>query len=168
MAHAFDAGADFAEDKAADTPCRHLGAGGLCTIHASRAERGYGGCIAYHCHGAGQYVTRVMFGGADWQTDPARLAPMTAAFRELLPVQRWRAMLETATALDLSGDLAAELDALRAALLPPPGEVWTAEALAALRRGPLEARIGAFLRALRGTVPAPRTASEAVSPETLR
>ena len=155
MAHAFDAGTDFAENKGVDAPCRHLGAGALCTIHAERAYRGYGGCISYRCHGAGQYVTRVMFGGADRQTDPARLAPMTAAFRDLLPVQRWRAVLDAATALDLPDRTRAELDILRTALVPPDGTDWTPEALAALRRGPLETRIAAFLTALRTILPGP-------------
>lgn len=158
VAHAFDAGGDFAEDKAVDEPCRHLGAGGGCSIHADRAARGYGGCIAYRCHGAGEYVTQVMFGGADWQADPSRLAPMTAAFRDLLPVQRRRALLEAAAALDLPPESRAELDRLRAALCPPRGGDWTPEALTVLRRGPLEAQIAAFLKGLRAVLPTPGAA----------
>jgi hypothetical protein len=96
-----------------------------------------------------------MFGGMDRQADPPRLASMTAAFRDLLPVQRQRALLEAAGALDLPPRTRAELDRLRAALCPPEGETWTPEALTALRRGPLEAEIAAFLRALRAVLPAP-------------
>ena len=53
----FSRSADFAFDKPAGTPCRHLAADARCGIHASLRESGMRGCVAYDCFGAGQSVT---------------------------------------------------------------------------------------------------------------
>jgi hypothetical protein len=53
----FQRSADFAFDKAAGEPCRHLDDGHRCRIHASLLEDGMRGCVAYDCFGAGQTVT---------------------------------------------------------------------------------------------------------------
>ena len=52
----FSRSADFAFDKPAGTPCRHL-ADARCGIHDRRRESGMRGCVAYDCFGAGQSVT---------------------------------------------------------------------------------------------------------------
>ena len=53
----FQRSADFAFDKAAGEPCRHLDGGHRCRIHASLLDDGMRGCVAYDCFGAGQTVT---------------------------------------------------------------------------------------------------------------
>lgn len=54
--------ADFAIDKPAGEPCPNLRSDFRCAIHASLRERGFPGCVAYDCFGAGQRVT-ARFGG---------------------------------------------------------------------------------------------------------
>lgn len=60
VATAFDAGEDFAIDKPAGARCPHLTNDHRCAIHAERAARGFRGCTAYDCHGAGPHVTRTL------------------------------------------------------------------------------------------------------------
>jgi hypothetical protein len=53
----FSRSADFAFDKPAGTPCRHLTADARCRIHDRLGASGMRGCVAYDCFGAGQSVT---------------------------------------------------------------------------------------------------------------
>ena len=62
---AFAASADFADDKPAGRPCVHLGADDRCRIHEQLRPRGFPGCVAYDCFGAGQHVVQVTFGGGE-------------------------------------------------------------------------------------------------------
>ncbi|HVV33780.1 MAG TPA: hypothetical protein VHC73_11190 [Vitreimonas sp.] len=102
VALAFDRSELFAFDKAAGEPCPHL-CGGQCAIHAVREARGFSGCAAYDCLGAGQYVVQNLFGGAAWQDEPALLQPMLRAFAVVRRAHELLALLETATRLPLSG-----------------------------------------------------------------
>lgn len=54
----FARSADFAFDKAAREPCRHLSVTHRCDIHDRLLEKGMRGCVAYDCFGAGQSVTQ--------------------------------------------------------------------------------------------------------------
>ena len=81
---AFAASADFAVDKPAGTPCRHLQADSRCGIHDRLRDRGFPGCTVFDCLGAGQRVTQLTTGGADWRSDPQTAATMFAVF----PVMR--------------------------------------------------------------------------------
>jgi hypothetical protein len=54
----FARSADFAFDKAAGEPCRHLAGDHRCRIHDRLREEGMRGCVAYDCFGAGQAVTQ--------------------------------------------------------------------------------------------------------------
>lgn len=56
VAHPFDRSEDFAFDKGAGEPCRHLLPNFRCGIHARRLELGCRGCVVYGCYGAGQSV----------------------------------------------------------------------------------------------------------------
>jgi uncharacterized protein YjbI with pentapeptide repeats len=67
VAPAFSASADFAIDKDAGRPCPNLQADYRCAIHARLRQRGFPGCAAYDCFGAGQKVSRMTFGGQDWR-----------------------------------------------------------------------------------------------------
>jgi uncharacterized protein YjbI with pentapeptide repeats len=67
----FTASSDFAFDKDAGTPCRHLlpEHGFRCGIHAGLRDAGLSGCSVFDCFGAGQKVTRRTFadlGRHDW------------------------------------------------------------------------------------------------------
>ncbi len=79
IALAFDAGPAFAHNKPAHVACAHLSRADRCRIHPALHAQGYGGCAAYSCHGAGQYVTQTLFGGRSWR-DLDEPAAMFAAF----------------------------------------------------------------------------------------
>ncbi|MGM9336257.1 pentapeptide repeat-containing protein [Streptomyces murinus] len=66
----FAASADFALDKPAGRPCPNLAADHRCGIHARLRDKGFTGCTVYDCFGAGQKVSRHIFGGQDWRTAP--------------------------------------------------------------------------------------------------
>lgn len=75
----FAASADFAIDKAAGEPCPHLRTDFRCRIHSHLRERGFPGCAAYDCYGAGQKITQSTFAGRDWRRNPQIAQRMFAA-----------------------------------------------------------------------------------------
>jgi uncharacterized protein YjbI with pentapeptide repeats len=79
VASAFSVSADFAIDKPAGTPCPNLRTDFRCDIHAQLRQRGFAGCTAYDCFGAGQTVSQVTFGGQDWRRRPHIAAQMFEA-----------------------------------------------------------------------------------------
>jgi uncharacterized protein YjbI with pentapeptide repeats len=76
----FAASADFAIDKAAEEPCPNLRPDFRCGIHATLRQRGFPGCAAYDCFGAGQHVAQVTFAGQDWRRAPETARRMFATF----------------------------------------------------------------------------------------
>jgi uncharacterized protein YjbI with pentapeptide repeats len=80
VAPAFSASADFAIDKDAGQPCPHLQSDFRCSIHDRLRQRGFPGCAAYDCFGAGQRVAQVTFGGQDWRRTPGIAAQMFEVF----------------------------------------------------------------------------------------
>jgi hypothetical protein len=123
VALAFDHSAHFAFDKRAGEPCSNLDAACRCRIHARLAKSGFSGCVAYECHGAGQYVVQHLFNGRSWREAPHLLAPMMAAFAEMKAIQEARLLIAAAAKLALP---LGELDRLGtyADLLHPEGG-WT-------------------------------------------
>lgn len=77
---AFARSVDFAIDKPAGQPCPNLRDDFRCGIHSRLRADGFRGCTVYDCFGAGQQVTQVTFGGADWRAHPEIAGPMFAAF----------------------------------------------------------------------------------------
>ncbi|MGW5351301.1 pentapeptide repeat-containing protein [Streptomyces sp. NPDC004031] len=67
VALAFTRSADFPRDKAPGEACEHLDGSHRCGIHDRLRDRGYAGCTAYDCFGAGQKISRHTFGGRDWR-----------------------------------------------------------------------------------------------------
>lgn len=119
MAPPFEVSEDFALTKAAEEPCPKLDGAGRCTIHASRAEEGFRGCIAADCFGAGQRVTQELFQGRSWLDDPSLKAPMAAAYSLMRRIHELLILLEQAEKLPLTdqkrvqaGDLIVELNQL--------------------------------------------------------
>jgi hypothetical protein len=157
VALAFDHSTLFGFDKAAGEPCANLSACGRCTIHADLPARGFGGCVAYDCLGAGPAVTQGLFDGRTWQDDPALLPPMMAAFAALRPAHDLLALLGQAQAMALPAAHMEGLEAARAALDPPGG--WTPADVAEGRVADAVEAARAALRALGPVVrvPAPRT-----------
>ena len=84
VAPAFAASADFAFDKPAGTPCRHLQDDFRCGIHDRLRPEGFPGCTVFDCFGAGQRITQQTFGGRSWRESPE----LAAAQFAVLPVMR--------------------------------------------------------------------------------
>ena len=148
---AFDRGAWFGTDKAADEPCRHLLGDHRCAIHARRQREGFGGCVHYDCAGAGQRVTEELFAGQSWRADPALAARMFESFRTLRHVHELRLLLNAARELPLLPAEAEHRERLQSELEPAAG--WTPESLADCDLATREREVHAFLRGLRERVP---------------
>ena len=80
VAPAFIASTDFAINKPAGTPCPNLRPDFHCTIHEHLRTRGFSGCAAFDCLGAGQQVIQVTFGGRDWRGEPELAQQMFDVF----------------------------------------------------------------------------------------
>ena len=61
----FDASSAFSFDKAAGARCRHLRDDCRCAIHDELEDRGFAGCAAYDCYGAGQRATALFASSHD-------------------------------------------------------------------------------------------------------
>jgi uncharacterized protein YjbI with pentapeptide repeats len=106
---AFSASADFAIDKAAGQPCPNLRPDFRCSIHDRLRQRGFPGCVAYDCFGAGQRVAQVTFGGRDWRRTPEVAGPMFAAFGTMRQLHELLWYLTEALAMEAARPLRGEL-----------------------------------------------------------
>lgn len=146
MAAAFDAGEDFAYDKPAGQPCRHLRADNGCAIHARRAEEGFAGCVVYDCLGAGQRVVQDVLPGVNWRAGADQRRRVAATFLALREVHRLLELLDAAARLPLSRAQEAERRAHLARLHPPGG--WDEAALARIDPARERAKVTAYLSSL--------------------
>ena len=119
---AFDRSRAFAFDKPAFEPCRNL-AGTRCTIHDDLAAKGFPGCTAFNCHGAGQRITQTVFKGRSWRDDPSLMAALDQAFRIQRRLHEALVMLQHAATLTLSADQEATRQTLLETLAAPRDEV---------------------------------------------
>jgi hypothetical protein len=117
VATSFDASSDFAEDKAAGSPCRHLGADCRCTIHDDLVARGYVGCTLYECHGAGQRVTEALSAPDDGEA-------RNAAFMQLRVVHELLWLLAGAIRMCPDAALVERLEACALELESVPVRAW--------------------------------------------
>lgn len=150
VALAFDRSPMFAYDKAAGEPCANLSARGRCSIHEERAARGFVGCEAYDCLGAGQAVTQGLFGGANWRDEPALLAPMMRAFAVVRPAHEVLALLRQAREMAWPATVLQRLEAVEGELDPAGG--WTPEDVASGRVKRATDAAHLFLRSLKPLV----------------
>ncbi len=102
---------DFAYDKEAGVPCRHLQGDFRCDIHSRLREEGFRGCVVFDCHGAGQKVVQHTFGGRDWQGEPNLAPQMFATFRAMRPLHELLMYLSEALKLEAAAELFPELRA---------------------------------------------------------
>jgi uncharacterized protein YjbI with pentapeptide repeats len=110
---AFSTSADFAFDKPAGEPCRHLGSDFRCAIHDRLRAEGFPGCAAYDCFGAGQRVTREAFPGQDWRRTPEIAGPLFARFTIVRQLHELLWYIEEALAVEPARPLHARLRAAR-------------------------------------------------------
>lgn len=148
MALALDAGNAFAIDKPAGIPCPHLSKH-RCTIHADLKDRGFTGCIAYECAGAGQH-TIALFDGESWQDNPDLLDAQMDTFRDLKSLHNLMELLTAAAALNLPADVDETRLSLLAQLAPTDLTPPMAKSLA---NGPLPKQTTTFLRSLAAYAP---------------
>ncbi|KJS70483.1 MAG: hypothetical protein JL56_16745 [Desulfotomaculum sp. BICA1-6] len=80
VALCFSASEGFPIDKDAGQPCINLKPDFRCCVHKSLQERGFKGCLAFECFGAGQKVSQVSFGGHDWRKVPEYAEQMCQVF----------------------------------------------------------------------------------------
>jgi len=82
--------ADFAVNKESGTPCHNLLSNFQCKIHKELRSKGFRGCAAYECFGAGQKVSQFTYEGKDWRNDAEqanemfRVFPITQQLHEML------------------------------------------------------------------------------------
>lgn len=107
----YAASADFAEDKPAGRPCRHLDAFS-CAIHTELPQRGFPGCVAFDCLGAGQHVTQHTYGGATWRDRPELAVEIFDAFVIVRQLQELRWYLRQAASTDQPPDLRRRIEVL--------------------------------------------------------
>lgn len=161
VAPAFAASADFAISKPAGQPCPNLMAEFGCSIHDRLLQRGFPGCTAYDCFGAGQQVTQVTFGGSDWRSAPQLSGQMFAVFAVMRRLHELLWHLGEAQALTAAGPVRAELAAAAAAIerlaSGTPAELRALD-LAGLwqQAGPLLQRASELARAGAGPAGPPR------------
>jgi hypothetical protein len=141
----FDAFQGFGFDKPAHTPCSHLRSDDRCSIHDGLRARGFAGCSAYDCYGAGQWVTQNL-AGATWRTSPETAAQMFEAFRRARALHELMAMLRLAIThagdemrVEALEDALEQVEALRDALADDTAIARTRrEVLSLLRSRPCD------------------------------
>ena len=84
----------------------------LC-IHDRLRKRGFSGCAVFDCFGAGQHVTQLTFGGADWQGSPAIATSMFTVFTVMRQLKQLLWYLAEALTLLPAGPLHDELNLVR-------------------------------------------------------
>ena len=95
---AFFAVQGFGFDKPAHTACGHLTLDHRCAIHTELDSRGFPGCRAFDCYGAGQRVTQELLPGTNWRASDTAAAGVFAAYECLLVLHRLMALLVVAEA----------------------------------------------------------------------
>jgi len=113
VAPAFAASADFAIDKPARRPCPNLLADFRCGIHDRLRQRGFPGCAAYDCFGAGQKITQGTFRGQDWRRNPRLARQIFDAFAIMRGLHELLWYLSEALTLATDGALGARLGQAR-------------------------------------------------------
>ena len=107
----YAASADFAYDKPAGRPCRHLD-DVACSIHAQLPERGFPGCVVFDCLGAGQQVTQHTYDGVTWRDRPDLAGEIFSAFLIMRQLQELRWYLRQADRGDQPGEARRRIQAL--------------------------------------------------------
>jgi len=148
---AFDESDEFAVDKPSQTACSNLCTtgkdAGLCNIHPELKDKGFGGCIRYECHGAGQYLTQEVFKGRSWMDEPDLVPRMGETFPIMEKIHEQIVLLNTAKKLPLSASEASQADTLMNLLCPASG--WTEESLLRFVENDKPKRVPEFMKSLR-------------------
>ncbi|MET4566163.1 pentapeptide repeat-containing protein [Bacillus subtilis] len=101
--------ADFAFDKDGGTPCRNLQSNYQCSIHKDLREKGFRGCSAYECFGAGQKVSQITYEGKDWRSSPETANQMFDVFPIMQQLHEMLWYLHEALSIDIAKPIHPEL-----------------------------------------------------------
>lgn len=101
--------ADFAFDKDGGTPCRNLQSNYLCGIHKDLRNKGFRGCSAYECFGAGQKVSQVTYKGKDWRASKDIAQEMFNVYPIIQQLHEMLWYLNEALTLEVSKSIHKEL-----------------------------------------------------------
>jgi hypothetical protein len=153
VAPGFDAGDDFAFDKRALAPCRHLGHDNLCRIHETLEEDGFKGCSRFDCKGAGPYVMTHIFPRARWRKDRELLENIAEAYRRMRAICDMIELMRVAQNLPLSPRQEQARADMLARLLPEIA--WSAQSLATAEETGLLKEARATLTSFRDAVSQP-------------
>jgi hypothetical protein len=155
VATSFAKSADFAFDRPAGRPCVHLAADFGCGIHDRLRARGFPGCVAFDCFGAGQRITRSTFGGRTWRDDPALAPDIFRAFMIMLDLHEimWHldAALRMPAGESLHDEVARHLRQLDEWGDLPPDDLVAIDVAAELR--PIAELLERVSRSVRSTRP---------------
>lgn len=91
----FSAGESFPETKSSGHPCHNLDADDSCSIHSTLTEKGWSGCVAFDCFGAGQQVAQVTYAGVSWR-EGGNLGEMAAVLSVMRQLHEMLALLDEA------------------------------------------------------------------------
>lgn len=153
----FSRSTDFAIDKPVGEVCPNLSEVDFgCTIHADLVPRGFAGCTAYDCFGAGQHVAQGTYGGQSWRAVPESRSQMYAVFIVMRQLHEYLWHLSEAARIAPDGPLRAELDdAVREMLArtEQPAAALVGLDVEALRPG-VDRRLAQTSAAVRTTKPA--------------
>lgn len=140
----------FPIDKPAGVTCPNLDNRGACKIHENLKNKGFSGCIAYDCHGAGQRVVQDLYDGISWQANARLLEQMSEDFAKMRRLHSWIELLFAAQKLQLSPPLLAECTALLTELYPR--QSWNRTRFDALNLQTTGENVSEFLAKLRNLI----------------
>lgn len=105
----------FPADKASGVPCRHLQPDFRCDIHEILSRRKLKGCLRYECFGAGQRVTRDVYGSRSWRE--ANAQEMFSVFEAVFRLHQMLWYVAEALTLQPAAALGPELSRMADRLL---------------------------------------------------
>lgn len=105
--------ADFAIQKLPGRPCPNLTPAFRCGIHDRLRQKGFAGCDAFDCFGAGQQVTERTFAGHSWLEEPAIAAAMFSVFDTMRHLKEALWHLAHAAAATTDPELSEEIERAR-------------------------------------------------------
>lgn len=108
----FSASEGFPTDKDAGIPCLNLQPDFRCAVHKSLTKRGYKGCLAFDCFGAGQKVAQFSYGGHDWRKDTESAQQMYEVFLIMRQLHELLWYLTEGLSLDQAHSIRSSLSSL--------------------------------------------------------
>ena len=109
----FAASEGFPVDKEAGRPCPNLGSDFKCVVHDNLDQKGFKGCLAYDCLGAGPKTAQITFSGVAWNEKSQNEKEMFAVYHVLQQLHEMLWYLTEALTLKPAQSLYPQLRILR-------------------------------------------------------